>query len=285
MAAHQRLERRLAEFKGYEAALLFGSGYLANSGIDRRPRRRGDGRLLRRAQPRQHHRRLPPGAGRDLRLPPRRRRAPRPGPARGRRPRLADRHRRRLLDGRRPGAAAGAGRAGPPPRLPADGRRGARDRRDRPRRPRLGRRRRPRADEVDVVVGTLGKALGSYGAYVCADRRDRRVPAQPRPALHLLDRAAAADGRRRRRPRSAASKTKPGDGRAPARQRRRAARGPRRRRAAGRRRADPDRAGRGSATREPDDGALRAGARARRLRPGHPPADGPRRAPRGCASR
>ncbi len=32
MQPHQRLERRLAEFKGYESALLFGSGYLANSG-------------------------------------------------------------------------------------------------------------------------------------------------------------------------------------------------------------------------------------------------------------
>ena len=28
-------------------------------------------------------------------------------------------------------------------------------------------------DEVDVIVGTLGKSLGSYGAYVCCDRRWR----------------------------------------------------------------------------------------------------------------
>jgi glycine C-acetyltransferase/8-amino-7-oxononanoate synthase len=33
MAPHRELERRLAEFKGYQAALLFGSGYLANTGI------------------------------------------------------------------------------------------------------------------------------------------------------------------------------------------------------------------------------------------------------------
>jgi glycine C-acetyltransferase/8-amino-7-oxononanoate synthase len=32
MEPHRQLESRLAEFKGYEAALLFGSGYLANTG-------------------------------------------------------------------------------------------------------------------------------------------------------------------------------------------------------------------------------------------------------------
>jgi 8-amino-7-oxononanoate synthase len=32
MQPHRRLEERLAEFKGYEASLLFGSGYLANTG-------------------------------------------------------------------------------------------------------------------------------------------------------------------------------------------------------------------------------------------------------------
>ncbi|HWO47739.1 MAG TPA: aminotransferase class I/II-fold pyridoxal phosphate-dependent enzyme, partial [Solirubrobacterales bacterium] len=33
MEPHLELERRLAAFEGYEAALLFGSGYLANSGV------------------------------------------------------------------------------------------------------------------------------------------------------------------------------------------------------------------------------------------------------------
>jgi len=33
MTPHRRLEERLAKFKGYESALLFGSGYLANIGV------------------------------------------------------------------------------------------------------------------------------------------------------------------------------------------------------------------------------------------------------------
>ena len=81
MTVHRRLEERLAGFKEREAALLFGSGYLANVGVVSALAGEGDGRLLRRAQPRLDRRRLPPGAGRDVRLPPRRPRPPRLGPA------------------------------------------------------------------------------------------------------------------------------------------------------------------------------------------------------------
>ena len=70
-------------------------------------------------------------------------------------------------------------------------------RRARPRRPRLGRRRRPRAARSTWSIGTLGKALGCYGAYVCASRELTELPGQHRPPLHLLHRPAAP-GRRRR---------------------------------------------------------------------------------------
>jgi glycine C-acetyltransferase/8-amino-7-oxononanoate synthase len=41
MRIHRRLEERLAEFKGSEAALLFGSGYLANTGVVQALARKG----------------------------------------------------------------------------------------------------------------------------------------------------------------------------------------------------------------------------------------------------
>lgn len=42
MRIHRRLERRLSEFKGAEAALLFGSGYMANVGVVSALSRRGE---------------------------------------------------------------------------------------------------------------------------------------------------------------------------------------------------------------------------------------------------
>jgi glycine C-acetyltransferase/8-amino-7-oxononanoate synthase len=167
MALHRKLEGRLAEFKGSEAALLFGSGYLANTGTVAALAGRGDvilsdelnhaslidGCRLSRAEIFVYRHRdlehlewgLHEAGGRarmivtdgvfsmdgDV--------APLGGLVE-----LARRHRCLLVvdeahgtgalgpGGR--GAAAAAGLSG----------------------------------EVDVVVGTLGKALGGYGAYVCA---------------------------------------------------------------------------------------------------------------------
>jgi glycine C-acetyltransferase/8-amino-7-oxononanoate synthase len=167
MSLHERLERRLADFTGYEAALLFGSGYLANVGTVSALVGRGqvvfsdelnhasliDGCRISRAERFVYRHRdlehlawgLRKANGRaalivtdslfsmdgDV--------APVAGLVE-----LAGRHGCRLLvdeahaigslgpDGR--GAVAEAGLSG----------------------------------EVDVVVGTLGKTLGSYGAYVCA---------------------------------------------------------------------------------------------------------------------
>jgi glycine C-acetyltransferase/8-amino-7-oxononanoate synthase len=42
MTIHRRLEEQLAEFKGYESCLLFGSGYLANAGVVSALAREGD---------------------------------------------------------------------------------------------------------------------------------------------------------------------------------------------------------------------------------------------------
>jgi 8-amino-7-oxononanoate synthase len=169
MSIHTELEARLAEFEGTEAALLFGSGYLANTGAIAALARRGevvfsdelnhasiiDGCRLagaetfvyRHADTEHLEWGLRRAAGRaaliatdgvfsmdgDI--------APL-----GNLAILARRHRCRLLvdeahatgcigpGGRGSVAAAGIG------------------------------------GEVDVIVGTLGKALGGYGAYVCGSR-------------------------------------------------------------------------------------------------------------------
>jgi glycine C-acetyltransferase/8-amino-7-oxononanoate synthase len=169
MQPHQRLERRVAEFKGYESALLFGSGYLANSGTISALAGRGevvfsdelnhasiiDGCRLSRAETFVYRHAdvehlawgLEQAGGRaalivtdgvfsmDGHV------APLPELVS-----LARRHGCRLMvdEAHATGALGPGGRGS----VAAAGLSG----------------------EVDVVMGTLGKALGSYGAYVCANR-------------------------------------------------------------------------------------------------------------------
>jgi 8-amino-7-oxononanoate synthase len=169
MQPHSRLEKRLAAFKGYESALLFGSGYLANTGTIGALAGSGevvfsdelnhasiiDGCRLSRAETFVYRHGdvehlswgLQKAGGRaalivtdgvfsmdgDV--------APLPDLIT-----LARRHHCRLMvdEAHATGAIGPGGRGS----VAAAGLSG----------------------EVDVVMGTLGKALGSYGAYVCADR-------------------------------------------------------------------------------------------------------------------
>jgi 8-amino-7-oxononanoate synthase len=168
MEPHRRLEARLAEFQGYRAGLLFGSGYLANTGVIAALSGRGevvfsdelnhasiiDGCRLSRAETFVYRHAdlehlawgLEQAGGRaslivsdgvfsmdgDL--------APVAGLLE-----LARRHGCRLMvdEAHATGAVGPGGRGA----VAAAG----------------------LAGEVDLVVGTLGKALGAYGAYVCAD--------------------------------------------------------------------------------------------------------------------
>jgi glycine C-acetyltransferase/8-amino-7-oxononanoate synthase len=169
MLPHRQLEERLAGFKGYESALLFGSGYLANMGTIAALADRGetifsdelnhasivDGCRLSRAETfvyrhgdlehlawglreAKGHAALIVTDGvfsMDGDLAPLEELAP-----------LARDHGCRLMvdEAHATGAVGPGGRGS----VAAAGLSG----------------------EVDLVVGTLGKALGSYGAYVCASR-------------------------------------------------------------------------------------------------------------------
>jgi 8-amino-7-oxononanoate synthase len=169
MAIHAELERRLAEFKGTEAALLFGSGYLANTGVIGALARRGevvcsdelnhasiiDGCRLAGAETFVYRHADTDHLEWGLRQ------------ANGRAAlivtdgvfsmdgdiapleelaKLAGRHRCRLMvDEAHATGCIGPGGQGS---VAAAGLSG----------------------EVDVLVGTLGKALGGYGAYVCGSR-------------------------------------------------------------------------------------------------------------------
>ena len=106
-------------FKGTEAALLFGSGYLANTGAIAALARRGEVVF----SDELNHASIIDGcrlAGAETFVYRHaRHRAPRVGPAPRRRPGRADRHRRRLLDGRRHRPALGALGPGAPASVPA----------------------------------------------------------------------------------------------------------------------------------------------------------------------
>jgi glycine C-acetyltransferase/8-amino-7-oxononanoate synthase len=168
MTVHRRLESELAEFKGSQACVLFGSGYLANAGIVSALAREGDvvlsdalnhasiidGCRLAKARTFVYDHcdiehleyGLREAAGRaslivtdgvfsmdgDI--------APLPEIVE-----LARRHDARVMVDE----AHGTGALGPGGRgaVAAAG----------------------LEDEIDIVVGTLGKALGSYGAYACCD--------------------------------------------------------------------------------------------------------------------
>jgi glycine C-acetyltransferase len=167
MPPHRELEQRLAAFKGYESALLFGSGYLANSGVIAALAGRGelvlsdelnhasivDGCRLSRAETFVYRHGDVEHLAWGLREAGDRAAlivsdgvfsmdgdvAPLAELAE-----LARRHRCRLMvdEAHATGALGPGGRGS----VAAAGLSG----------------------EVDVVVGTLGKALGSYGAYACA---------------------------------------------------------------------------------------------------------------------
>ena len=161
------------------------------------PRRRGR-HPQRRAEPRQHHRRHPPVQGEALPL--QELRHGRPGKVpegSSRLPVPADRHRRRLLDGRLAGAAARHLRPGRQARRHRHG-----GRQPRHRHPRRGGRGTPEQlgvlDRIDIITSTLGKTLGgAAGGFTCARQRSRRLPAAALAAVPLLQRPAAADRPRR----------------------------------------------------------------------------------------
>ena len=155
-------------------------------------------------------------------------------------------------------------------------------RRDRARRARLGRRRRPQRR------GRRRRRHPRQGARLLRrlrlrQRRDDRLPRQHRPALHLLDRPAAAVGRRRRGGAGAARADPHRVERLQANAAR-AARGARRRGPRRRPLADPDRADRGR-RRRADDGALRARCSSAASSPRGSARRPCPRAPRACASR
>ena len=178
-----RARGELASWKGAERALLFPTGFAANLGGARDVRGPEAADLLRRAQPRLDHRRLParPGAGRRstataISTPSLRCCAT---------PQSARRQRDRVLDGRRPRPGRGAGHvcAGHGALLVIDEAHAV-----------LGPH--PELAGVEALrVGTLSKTLGALGGYVAGPGPVVGPLPNPPPPLLLHHRPPPAGGR------------------------------------------------------------------------------------------
>ena len=287
MTIHRRLEERLADVRAAARPRCCSAPATSRTSGSSRAGARGRGRLLRRAQPRLDRRRLPARARRDLRLRPRRRRAPRVGAAQqADGPRRADRHRRRVLDGRRRRAAAPRSSSSPSAydvRVVVDEAHGTGalgPGRPRGASPRPGSRTRStsssaRSARRSAPTARTRAATRRWRSYLVNTARPLIFSTAPPPpavagALAALDAARGAS-------RGASSSCRP----TPATLRDElAARGLRRRA------VDARRSSRSSSARPPQ--AMRVCELAleqRRVRPGDPPADRAGRAPRGCGSR
>ena len=133
MRIHRRLEERLADVRAHRDSASLRVGLPRQHRRDPNACPQGRSRLLRRSQPRQHGRRLPPRRGGDVRLRAWRRGPSGVGPGAGGGTWEPDRDRRRVLDGRRRRAPAGDRGARARARRARDGRRGAWHRRSRTR--------------------------------------------------------------------------------------------------------------------------------------------------------
>ena len=206
---HMELERRLADFKKTEAVVVFQSGFTANAGTvcsDPDQRRRRD---FRRAESRQHHRRLPP--------------QPRPikvfphkdvDAARRILTELPSSQRKLLITdgvfsmdgdlGALPGLCALAEEFGCIMMVDDAHASGV-----------FGTNGRGTIDHfgvhgrVDIQVGTLSKAIGVSGGIRRRKPRPDRVSLSPRPAVPVLDLASSCRGRSVSSPRSTCCSKEP----------------------------------------------------------------------------
>ena len=191
---HKDLERRLSDFLRTEDSILYSSCFDANGGLVRDALGQGRRRHLRRAEPRLDHRRHPAlRRGRATATATGTWRTSRSSCGGLRRASAADRHRRRVLDGRLRGALGEicelADRYGAMVMVDdshAVGFVGAHGPRH------AGAARGP--DRVDIVTGTLGKALGgASGGYVSGRQRDHRPPTAALSAVPVLQLVAPGD--------------------------------------------------------------------------------------------